>query len=55
MAADPLLASYLQITEETDRLMGFSQPRPEPLQPPVPEPQPAVAAVPRRRVRRKPQ
>ena len=60
MAADPLLASYLQITEETDRLMGFSQAQPEPLeaQVPAPEPQPAVpavAAVPRRRALRKPQ
>jgi hypothetical protein len=58
MAADPLLQSYLQITEETDRIMGLSEPPAPPVAAPAPAPAPvaalsAAAAPARRRAQRR--
>ena len=51
MAPDPLLLqSYMQITEETDRLMGFTEAPAEPSETEAPELQPAIA--PRHRTRK---
>ena len=56
--ADPLLQSYLQITEETDRIMGLSEPPAPPVAAPAPAPAPvavlsAAAAPARRRAQRR--